>query len=442
MTEIISELMDGLILRAATIEDAEKIVDFNAAIHGRENELERRTVGSWTRDLMSGQHPTFKISDFILVEDPVQQKIISSLNLISQIWSYDGVPFKVGRIELVGTLPEYRRRGLVRAQLDEVHRWSQERGELVQVITGIPYYYRQFGYEMALSLGGGQVGFLSDVPILAKGEQEPYLVRPAQETDLAFIAELYDRQCRRSLISCQWNLDLWRYEMMGKSADNVCRKELMVITDVNGSRVGFLAHSFTLWTPGIGLEAYYLTPEVSWWEVTPSVMRYLGAKGQEYASQIGKPCPGFYFALGEEHPSYQVFAHRLPKQSPPYAFYIRVPDLPAFLRTISSVLEKRLAENIRPGYSGELQIGFYRSGLLLKFTDGLLAQVEILTSAADLDSVTAGFPGLTFFQLVFGYRTLDELRYAFPDCWVNNDKARPLLDALFSKRFSSVWAIS
>ncbi len=32
-----------------------------------------------------------------------------------------GFPFGVGRPELVGTLPEYRNRGLVRAQFEEVH---------------------------------------------------------------------------------------------------------------------------------------------------------------------------------------------------------------------------------------------------------------------------------------------------------------------------------
>jgi hypothetical protein len=83
-------------------------------------------------------------------------RIISSLNLISQTWAYDGIPFAVGRPELVATLPEYRRRGLVRQQMALIHQKSAARGELVQAITGIPWYYRQFGYEMGLDLGGGR----------------------------------------------------------------------------------------------------------------------------------------------------------------------------------------------------------------------------------------------------------------------------------------------
>ncbi len=54
----------------------------------------------------------------------------------------------------------------------------------------------------------------------------------------------------------------------------------------------------------------------------------------------------------------------------------------------------------------------------------------------------AAFPDLTFLQLVFGYRTLEELRYAFADCWCDTDEARLVLEAIFPKQDSDVWAIA
>src|SRR5712691_11396345 len=114
--------------------------------------------------------------------------IVSSMNLISQTWVYDGIPFGVGRPELVGTSLEYRYRGLVRAQFEVIHQWSTERGERLQAITGIPWYYRQFGYEMALNLGGGRVGYRPHIPELKDGEPEPYRVRPATAADLPCMA--------------------------------------------------------------------------------------------------------------------------------------------------------------------------------------------------------------------------------------------------------------
>jgi len=56
--------------------------------------------------------------------------------------------------------------------------------------------------------------------------------------------------------------------------------------------------------------------------------------------------------------------------------------------------------------------------------------------------VTASFPDLTFLQLLFGYRSLEELEYAFADCQVESDEARALLTALFPRQPSNVWGLS
>ena len=441
METVIRQLAEGLVLRHARIEDSEALAAFNGEIHGRDNQIERRSIGVWTEDLISGRHPTFKSEDFLLVEDPKKKKIISSLNLISQVWTYAGIPFKVGRIELVGTAPEYRRRGLVRNLFEEIHKMSQERGELVQAITGIPYYYRQFGYEMALGLQGGRLGYASSVPELPAGKEEPYNIRPAVEKDLALISRLYDQAAENSLVSCQRTIEMWRYQLLGNSPDNIDRFELMIILDPSGKAVGCLAHPAMLWPNAVTLVSYCISPEVSWWEVTPGVMRYLRARGIEYGKRAGRECAGIYFCLGEEHPVYKIFGHRLPRIIPPYAYYLRLPDLAAFVRLIAPVLEKRLAEVIQPGYSGELRLSFYRSGLALRFDRGVLADCRNLPPA-DLNDVAAGFPGLTFLQILFGYHSLDQVRGAFPDCWVDEDKCRPLLEALFPRQASNVWPIS
>ncbi len=188
---IIKDLGDGLVLRRSTRADAARLAEFNATIHALGNQREERWLRSWVRDLMSGKHPTFAPEDFTIVEETGTGKIISSLNLISQRWRYDGIEFGVGRPELVGTLPEYRKRGLVRAQFDVIHEWSAQRGELAQAITGIPYFYRQFGYDMALDLDIAAPLPVSQVPTLGKGKKEPVAIRPAAGSDLGFVAQTY-----------------------------------------------------------------------------------------------------------------------------------------------------------------------------------------------------------------------------------------------------------
>src|SRR5512140_3449747 len=173
----------GLILRRSSPQDAEALAAFCADIHSDDPTTPDRLIGAWTRDLLTHPHPRFHPDDFTVVEEAATGRIVSTLNLIPQTWTFDGIPFEVGRPELVGTAPEYRNRGLVRLQFEEIHRWSEARGDLLQGITGIPYYYRLFGYEMVLDLDGAHSGFSIHVPQLEAGRDEPCRFRPATEGD-------------------------------------------------------------------------------------------------------------------------------------------------------------------------------------------------------------------------------------------------------------------
>src|SRR5207249_3326918 len=138
------DLGDGLLLRQATAADTEELVDCNGAATGNwETGEPDEGTAIWTRDLLEGRHPNVGPGDFTVVEDTASGAIVSSICLISHTWTYGGIPFGVGEAQLAGTRAAYRRRGLVRAQFDVIHRWSAERGQRVQVITGIPWYYRQ-----------------------------------------------------------------------------------------------------------------------------------------------------------------------------------------------------------------------------------------------------------------------------------------------------------
>ena len=165
---------DGLLLRWGTPEDAEQIADFNVRIHSDNPEEPDTVLGKWTKLLMRGDHPTTKADDFTVVVDPNDgDKIVSTCCLISQTWLYEDVPLGVGRPELVGTDEAYRRRGLVREQFAALHAKSAARSELAQAITGIPYYYRQFGYEMTVVLGGGRAARFNVQDPPKKEEAEP-----------------------------------------------------------------------------------------------------------------------------------------------------------------------------------------------------------------------------------------------------------------------------
>lgn len=432
----------GLLLRRSTAADAEALADFNKLIHRDPGVVEPdEGVAAWTRDLLRGDHPTFGVDDFTIVEDQATGRIVSSLNLISQTWTYAGIPFKVGRPELVGTDPAYRKHGLVRAQFEAVHAWSAARGELVQAITGIPYFYRQFGYEMALQLGGGRRGYPAEFPPLKPGETEPFRIRPAVSTDLPFVMAVDAHAARRSLVACVRAEALWRYELFGKSPGNVNGPNWAILETAAGEPVGVVGYGTRLEAGRLPVLYLELKPAVSWLKVTPSLLRGLAEIGGAMAGGAGKTLAALAFWLGAEHPLFAVAEERLPHVRRPYAWYLRVPDLPGFLRHIAPALEERLAGSVAAGHSGELKLSFYREGLRLVLEEGRLAIVEPWQPSHD-DGGAAGFPGRTFLQLLFGYRTLAELRAAFADCWADGDEPRTLLEVLFPKRPSSFWPVA
>jgi hypothetical protein len=436
------DLGDGLVLRRSTPADADALADFNKLIHRDAGVTEPdETVAAWTRDLLTRAHPKFNADDFAIVEDTRAGKIVSSLNTISQTWAYAGIPFGVGRPELVGTLPEYRRRGLVRAQFEVIHAWSAARGELVQAITGIPYYYRQFGYEMALLLGGGRSGVLSAVPKLKEGETEPYRVRPAVEADLPFILALDAAASRRWLIACERDAALWRYELSGKSETNCNRLVWAIVESAAGAPVGLIGHAWRVWEGNLGVSYVEVAAGVSWLAAAPPILRYLGATAQTYAQRDGKPADRLNFWLAPEHPFFAAAQDLLPTIRRPYAWYLRVADVPGFLRHVAPVLEERLARSIAVGHTGDLKLSFYRTGIRLTFDAGRLTTIEPWQPTHE-DGGGAAFPGLSFLQLLFGYRTLEELRVAFPDCWADGDTPRALLGILFPKQPSDFWPVA
>ena len=437
--ELPRNLGNGLTLRRSTPADAEPLADFYKMVMREPPATEPdELVAGWARDLLSGSHPTFGSDDFTIVEEAATGRIVSAMNLISQNWTYDGIPFGVGRPELVGTEPEYRKRGLVRAQFEVIHAISAERGEMVQAITGIPNFYRQFGYEMAMSLGGGRQGNAATVAKLKEGEVEPFRLRPPVETDLPLVMELDAHAARQNLVYCPRDETLWRYELWGKSEKNGDRLNWFIIETTAGEPVGLLGSSIILWGTRLASAQFELKPGVSWLQVAPSVLRGVKAYGEVLASRENKMLTDLYFGLGEDHPFCRITPTRLPEVRRSYAWYLRVPDLLGFLRHIAPALERRLAQSVAAGHTGELKLNFYREGLRLAFEGGRLALIEPW-APGHADDGSAGFAGQTFLQILFGYRSLEALRGAFPDCWCDGDDARTLLDALFPKQRSVFW---
>ena len=434
------DLGDNLVLRFASRKDTDELVDFNTRLH------EESSAGLAVGDLMSGKHPTTQPADFTVVEDTKTRKIVSSMCLISQTWTYDGIPFKLGRPEFVATEPDYRRRGLVRKQFDVIHAVSTQKGELMQGITGIPWYYRQFGYEMALDLEANRILDGVHIPSRMQGQRETCRLRARSTDDNAFIQELHQRSIDRQVFACPRSSSMWEYEFDGRSKGSGARFEWEIIDDLAGTRLGYVGYFPTPWEFSgnccFWVAQLELQRGVGYLYLMPSLLRALWAKAKKTAAvedSENKRAKGIIFTLGRSHQAYAAMPRNVTRREDSYAWYIRMPDLIAFFRHVRPALEKHLVGTVAEAYSGELQLNFYQSGLRMRFEAGRISDISGWTP----DSVEDGdaqFPGMTFWQLICGRCRTNELTLRFADCSAT-DSAAVLIDCLFPPFAGEVWAL-
>ena len=450
---MLRDLGDGLVLRRGTPADADALAAFNADVLRYQDAPDPEpSMGAWTRDLIEGRHPTFRPESALLVEDTRGKSIVSSMVLLSHTWTYAGVPLSVGQPEIVGTRAEFRGRGLVRAMFDVAHAWSAERGHRLLAINGIPWFYRQFGYEMALELGGGPRLYTVGLAAGVRQPTPPYRLRPATGADAPFLAATSAHAGRRYLVTAPRDAAAWRYVVSGRSAGSAARNEVRIVESEAGEPAGYLEHVPKLWGPGLHVRELEAAAGVSWRAVAYPVLAYLCETGEAYA-RAAKADLGLldFWLLGSAHPFAGVVQFSSSRR--PYAFYLRAPDLPDLLRRLTPVLERRLAESPLVGHTGDVRLSFFRDGVRLTLDGGRIKSVEawppprtvagldFSLPSADERRPSAMFPGLTFLQLLFGYRSLAELEAAFADCVVRGQEPRALLEALFPKQPSKVWPI-
>jgi hypothetical protein len=440
-------LDDGLVLRAAGQADVDRLAAFNASVHRMpgHSAAMAESLGTAVRSFMEGHMPGIGADGFLVVDDPRTGAVASSLCALRQTWRYEGIAFDVHQIEFVGTDPAYRRRGLVRTQMDLVHQRSAAEGCLVQVIDGIDWYYRQFGYEYALdaSRGGRVLEPPAAGPSGAAGQPAALRTRPANAGDLDFLAATYRAAMDRYEVSVDRDQRRWLADLDGYDRANYHRPVLRVIEDRAGRSAGYCCHWASFQDPArtpdrLWVGSLELEPDHDWATWGPRVVQCLQGMAVELAADRGMAPTSIVVRLGDAHPFYDLGCGQHTDPSAGTVWYVRIADVPGFLHHVGPVLQERLASSPAAGHSGTLALSFYRDGVRLHFELGRLIGVERWPSPGQYEG-DAWFPELTFIQLLLGYRSLAELEHAFPDCAVRDQEARTLVEALFPKRASYTW---
>ena len=184
-----------------------------------------------------------------------------------------------------------------------------------------------------------------------------------------------------------------------------------------------------------------IVPDVSYLNLMPSLLRGLWIQGQctaetEHPRQDG--IQALNFKLGMDHPSYVT----LPRNSVTennHAWFIRVPDLVAYLRHIKPALEKNLEGSVAQSYSGEFRVNLFRNGLKLRISKGKITEISDWVPQ-DVFAGNPRFPDLIFLQLIFGWRRFRSLAKEYPDVY-GDKQAAIVFDCLFPSFTGNIWKV-
>ncbi|KAJ2955371.1 hypothetical protein NQZ79_g8628 [Umbelopsis isabellina] len=453
------DIDERLLLRWATQEDLERTSKAVVEVFSSPS-LRLDSLGIQFQRTSAGENGLMTNKDCIVVvdkKDP-KQPVVAFTSYWQEQHIYEGIPYNVGRPAWVGVKdnPDFRGKRLQQHILDELHRRSKEDGTLVQVVNGINYYYRQFGYEYAIEYGQRSKTWLQSVPNLNDGQLETLRYRRATMDDIDDILafdKARSKDCAvflpmsRAWITAQLN----EFERKCENATYFLTRQVLMFENSDGKTIGF----FIIW----GLEdemcddiisIYHMgfASDIDIASVIFSAMRNVIAfiKTQVDETRFAR-FTSIGWHMSQWHPVVQaVPSHmRIPATMPydeDFAYYVRVPDLDAFLRHILPVLNRRLKKSpSHSNYTGSIRVSNYSPkvpGFELEVKNGEICQISRFVKRDQKhDPDLACFPPHTFLLVLFGRKSIDDLKYIFPDVAMS-EEVQKILEALFPKKLSII----
>ena len=443
---MIRQLREGLILRSVAEgiqSDRDNLGHFYKEVFGSEGEEDAVGMPYWVDELLADAHPTMTPDDFWMVVDPTRDdKIVSAVLMIPQTWHYEDIPIDVGRVELVATDKDYRQRGLVRELMHAAHERSAALGHHLQSITGIPHYYRRFGYSMTVDLGSGSQLAFEDIPELKNGESPKFTLRTAVDSDIENLIRWTASQGEKYLLWHPYTAEMWRFEINHRHPKSTLAPTIQIICGADGRDVGYVGLMVSPYVPQVLCFAYVVDDTTSYLETWADVFRGIHQIAETYYAENSPDMPKymrFDNGINETvHVIVDALTHSKVRPTT-YAWYLRVPDLSGFLKTIAPVLERRLKGSGANNYTGDFSIHLYdTTALTLKFEAGQLVDVTHERMLPEWNA-NVGFPYHSFLSVLFGHRSLEDLRLAYPEIHTNLT-GRVLLNVLFPKKHSWIMA--
>jgi len=358
-------------------------------------------------------HPKMNLRNFYVIKD--KDRMVSTLNLIPVTWSIGGVQLKAAEMGHVGTLPEYRGKGLIQRLIDEYHKEVQKQGYDVAVIEGIPYFYRQFGYEYAVPLLEETKIRLDQIPEW----KTEIKIRPFAEKDIPKAKMLLEQSQRRFYVHSVRDEAIWKVQQRTNIASDPEPFQGYAVEE-QGKMIAYFR------IREIPKEKELLLTEIT--EVDQLAAQALLSFLKKYGNQHNLETLSTNISYEEPFAQYLVSLGAM-KSVPTYAWQIRIADYVRIFRKLKPLFEHRLANSMYNRLTETLNFNFRVFTIQVTVKDGKIRDIRKIAKS---ERSPIGLNPLAFVQLMTGYKNRQELMETVPDVRVAVSH-RPLIDVLFPK---------
>jgi len=361
-------------------------------------------------------HPYMGLKDHFTMK--CMGRVVASLNLIPQTWSVGGVYLKVAEMGCVATHPEHRRRGLQRRLAMEYHRRLLDEGYDLSVIEGIPYFYRQFGYEYAIPLNEETTIDLASVPFY----ETELTIRPFAKDDISEAMRLLKHTQHRYLVHSERDENIWKmHEETGWTGGSRFKGYAI---ERNGEMIAYFR-----------LEENPKSSRITILEASeadePSIRAMLGfakERGQELGLGILASRDSHWSPLTERLVALGAIKNH------PYAWQVRIVDHLAIFSKMEPLLEQRLAGSPYRGLTDTIDLNLYRFTIRMSFEGG---KIECMERIEEGKGNEVRLNPYTLPQLILGHRGVEEMQAIYPDVFASPTR-RPIIESLFPKGTSYI----
>ena len=352
-------------------------------------------------------YPETGLSNLFTIKD--DESTVATLMMIPQTWIMDGLELKVAEMGCVATHPDHRRRGLQQLLNREFDKKARVEGYDLCVLAGIPYFYRQFGYEYSVELD-----HFATIPVRQLPGKSRVSYRSFKESDIPEAMKLFEESQKSYFVEQKRTQAIWDMQQSTNF--------------YNGEPFD----SYTL-TDEEGMIAYIRVKDDKKQKALYLNEACLRKKGdpEQVLGLLKRYCESNKLETIISRLSYEdVLSQRLKdlgaSQNRPYAWQVKIVDYLGIFKKLTPLLERRLKSS-KLKLDETLSFNFRKFTIQIKVKNGRIIDIQ---KTDDCNDRTIGLNPYIFPKLLLGYRRIEELEFAYPDFSVKNTH-KDLMKTLF-----------